>query len=395
MRSTLLYFFIALILVTLGACQQPIIEDPVPVVGPVPKEGLTPMERYIEARDLLQVGKEEEARVELERSLDELPADKNPRAQNLMEQITNDPVEMLGSKYFRYEIVEGESLSLIAKNYLGDPLKFYVLARYNDLDNPSLVKAGDVIKVPGEKPVVAPDPPIAIKPPSDPEPEVPAPTPPETVLGPPPEQENAEVTDLLADAGEMVDAGSYEGAINHLKKGLAEFPDSKAIKDRLADVYVELGEKHSGEGKYAEAQSALQQAADLNPENENISARLAEADRAVEADDMVLEGIKSFKSGALIDAFASFEAAKKIWPDHDRARNELANIRPEVADFYFREGLTALEGQDLEVAVVMFDKTLEVDPRHEGADRKRKYALDLLDRFKTIPDAGEQNATTN
>lgn len=429
MRSTLLYVFIALILVTLGACLHPVADmsevivepDRVPIIAP---PGQTPDERNIDARDLLQVGKEDEARVQLEASLAELPASNNPLAQKLLAQITGDPVKMLGSKYFNYEIAKGESLSLIAKEYLGDPLKFYVLARYNDLENPSLVNTGDVIKVPGKKPddVVINPPPVEPTDTAKREPEPPVepmdtakkdPEPPveptdtaEKVPEPPveptdtaekttpePTPPDGELVDLLAEAGDMVDAGNYGGAIIHLEKGLARFPDTKMIMDFLAGVYVKLGGKLGAEGEYGEAQSALQQASILDPDNKEISGRLAEADRAARADDLFLEGLKYYKKDAKIDAYESYKAALKVWSSHEPAQIEKAKITPEVAGIYYREGKIAFQRRDLKGALAMYDKTLEVNPGHEPAKLNRQQTIDLLESLKGHSTAGEQDGT--
>lgn len=399
MRSILVYFFIALIPVTLGAC-QPTVDVPPPVVGPVAEPGLTPKERNIKALDLLQEGKAEEARVELEASLAELPANKNSLARNLLSQIDGGPVDMLGSKNFKYEIARGESLSIIAEQYLGNKFNFYVLARYNGLGNPSLVKAGDVIKVPGVKPVVAlepptagvptppvgdnPEPPIAgiQTPPTGENPEPPiegSPTPPGDGVG-----ENK----LLVEAGEQVNAGNYEVAINDLKEGLVEFPDSKAIKELRGDAYIKLGEKHIKEGKYAVAQSVFKEAVILYPDRGDITRRSADAGRAARADNLFLDGVDSFKNDSLIDAYESFAAATKIWPDHDRAQIELATIRPKVADIYYREAKTAYHRQDLEEALRLYNKTLEVDPNHELAALERQRTITLLKKFKERETAG-------
>ncbi len=51
-------------------------------------------------------------------------------------------------EWFAVQLKEEESLFTLAKDYLGDELYFYALARYNDINNSSLVEVGDVIKIP-------------------------------------------------------------------------------------------------------------------------------------------------------------------------------------------------------------------------------------------------------
>ena len=450
MRSTLIYFFIALILVTLGGCLPTIDGGPkeiaIPIAtpdpGPPAEIGLTPKQRNIKALGLLGEGKAPEARVELQASLTEQPADRNSLAQNLISQIDGDPVEMLGSKNFKYEIAKGETLSLIAEQYLGDKFKFYVLARYNDLENPSLVAEGDVIKVPGAKPS---EPPIA----QNPEPAIEEttdsavaeatdpmvgevtdptvgevtdpmvaevtdptitenPTPPIAEITDPTVVDNqtpqedglVEITDLLSNADDMADAGNYGGAIDYLEKGLTRFPDENLIKVYLADDYVKHSEALSDQNKYAEARSALQRAAELDPENKDISWRLEEAGKAARADDLYLEGQKYKDRNAVIDAYESYLAALKVWSTHEPAQTELDDIKPQVAGIYYREGRIAYQRQDLKEALGMYDKALNVDPTHEPAKLDRQRTIELLDKMKDInaangQDGAGQNATSN
>lgn len=51
-------------------------------------------------------------------------------------------------EYVLHEVQKGESLSMIAKKYYGDYKKFDVIARYNNLEDATMVKPGQTIKVP-------------------------------------------------------------------------------------------------------------------------------------------------------------------------------------------------------------------------------------------------------
>ena len=57
--------------------------------------------------------------------------------------------------FFRYTVQRDDSLSKIAQTYMGDRFKFHILAKYNDIANPSKLAAGQVIKVPGRGPAAA------------------------------------------------------------------------------------------------------------------------------------------------------------------------------------------------------------------------------------------------
>jgi len=75
-------------------------------------------------------------------------------------------VTYLGKTHFWYTIKRNETLSKVARQYLGSSLKFVILARYNDIDVPANLAAGKKIKIPGTKPKqpAAPPPPPPAQP---------------------------------------------------------------------------------------------------------------------------------------------------------------------------------------------------------------------------------------
>ncbi len=104
----------------------------------------------IETVDLLQNGDESAARAKLEQAQQLDPT--NDLARKLMDQVKADPQRELGSVAFRYTVQRDDSMSKLAAQYLGDRFRFYILAKYNDIQNPSKLAAGQVIKIPGRAP---------------------------------------------------------------------------------------------------------------------------------------------------------------------------------------------------------------------------------------------------
>ena len=102
--------------------------------------------------ELLEAGNEDQAKTELQRALAADPG--NRLAQNLLRQISVDPVATLGRESFAYTVKPSETLSRIAGRFLGDIYAFYLLARYNDIKVPRQVTEGQVIRVPGKAPPV-------------------------------------------------------------------------------------------------------------------------------------------------------------------------------------------------------------------------------------------------
>lgn len=166
--------------------------------------------KAIEAVDQLQNGDESAARATLDQVLALDP--NNDLGRKLRDQINADAEKELGTQFFRYTVQPGDSMSKIAQQYLGDRFRFYILAKYNEIGNPSKLAAGQVIKVPGK----APPPNVAMRSRSDTvssEPQTTARPAPEPDTTPPPQQAQAnDVKTIVARASQLQKSGDLEGA---------------------------------------------------------------------------------------------------------------------------------------------------------------------------------------
>ncbi len=119
-----------------------------PVVPQAPQAtpGLAARERFQLALNLLQQGNSMRADVELKAYLMDVP--NSVPARSLVSQIET-PLDMLfPADSFTVQLGQNETLSSLAGLYLGDVLAFYGLARYNNIENPSRVVAGQMIRIP-------------------------------------------------------------------------------------------------------------------------------------------------------------------------------------------------------------------------------------------------------
>lgn len=156
---------VLLLSLALAACQtpappppppEPVVTAPPPPppppepVPPTPAEQALSQKTAMQAIELLEAGQEDQARAELSRALQLDPA--NKLANNLMKQITADPVALLGRESFAYTVQSSDTLSRIAGRFMGDIYSFYILARYNDIRVPRQVAGGQVLRIPGKPP---------------------------------------------------------------------------------------------------------------------------------------------------------------------------------------------------------------------------------------------------
>ncbi|MDH4274250.1 MAG: LysM peptidoglycan-binding domain-containing protein, partial [Gammaproteobacteria bacterium] len=226
-----------------------------------------------------------------------------------------------GPKHFDYEIKAGDSLSSVAKRFLGDPLRFHILAKYNAVDNPSRLSVGQRIKVPGEQRLVE----TAAAEPK--EPKVRAP------------QTQLSSSQTLAKAKRLADEGKYSKAAelieNELENG--ELDDEAPFQDALVTIYIKHSDVLRRENKVTAAQKVLQKAAILQPTNTKVAAKL------------------------------------------DAMKGQVADV-----DKLYKDAYSAYRRQQLDDAIKGFDRVLEIDPHHELAKLYRARAAELKDRLNVF-----------
>ncbi len=203
-----------------------------PVPAPLP---LSHQQMIANALIELNNGEVGTARVGLVELLAATPDD--PAATDLLKQIDTDPKVLLGDRFFIYRLRPHETLSSVAKHFLGNSSRFWALARYNDIAVPARTPAGITIRVPGDPPVrasrpVKPVPPAAV--PAVPE-RAPAPEPDRPAASTEPSAADIAQANRLRSAGlDQMTRGSIDQAVVLLARAATLNPRDGAIAADLA-----------------------------------------------------------------------------------------------------------------------------------------------------------------
>lgn len=211
----------AAIAASLAACAQapkdsPLATAPAPAAAPA-----APADRARHAIDLLNQGRVAEARPVLVAALAEEPD--NKVARRLMEQLDADPKTLITGKARPYTVGPGETLSMLAGRFLGDPLLFYALARYNGFAAPAHVQPGHVIQIPRNvRPATASARPKAVAPTA--KAEAPAAS----------KRDPAKAGRLRASGLDQLNRGAPGKAVALLQQALAADPGNPVIQRDLA-----------------------------------------------------------------------------------------------------------------------------------------------------------------
>lgn len=159
---------------------------------------------------------------------------KNPSLALLRDSIARDPVELLGPQSFDYVVKPGDTLVGIAQRYLGNRLLTYQLARYNGIENPTTLTAGQTLRIPGIR-QAPPRRTATPAPPTPSAPSAPRAQPPKHAVAPPAARSNPAAARQLRTQGlAALNKGSATRAVQLLRRASALDPANSVIKADLA-----------------------------------------------------------------------------------------------------------------------------------------------------------------
>lgn len=365
--------------------EEPAQETPSPVAAPIPppEDDLTPSARVRRALQALQIGDQDSARRQLVWALQSKPS--YQIAGDLLDQLDADPQEYLGEESFVYQVQPGDSLGKISKAFLNDPLKFVILARYNEIENPSLLRVGQSIRIPGR--LRPPEPESAE--PTTASPSQPAPAPAGTLTteapvgkpGTAPSAPSRE--DVAPSIRSLYEAGDYREVIMIIE-GHDSAHQSNESRKLLLNAYIAYANELIAKNDLSAARFTLEKALALAPDNEAIGSALTIVKGKLEGQRLFAEGRFLVEHGRLEEAHRSFSQALVNDPEHPSARQELEQTRQKLVDGYHREAMELFRRQRLDEAISYWDKALELEPTHDSALAYRARALEMKKRLRQI-----------
>lgn len=153
----------------------------------------------------------------------------NAQFRTLETSIKGNPETILGSQSFEYAVKPGDRMQALSQRFMGDPLKFFLLARYNGLKNGQLI-SGQKIRIPGKAPVAEPGPVARAKP--KPVPATAKPSRPDIVVVKP-KANPVHAATLRGRGLAALNRGKVADAVIMLRKAQAVDPANSAIRRDL------------------------------------------------------------------------------------------------------------------------------------------------------------------
>ena len=324
------------------------------------------------AINYLQTGNEYDARWALEKSLALNPDSKV--ANELMYQLDVDAINALGSDNFEYKVQYGDSLSKLSKLYLDDSLKFYLLAKYNDIENPGRLVVGQTIQIPGSKTEYSIDPEEELKEES------------KDSLSTNNSEENKKTTtpQLLADAREMLAAGENMATIDLIENNVSDFNSNLEIKSVLVNAYYLEAKSMIDNENITQSKLLLSRAVELEPDNIEVNMMLIDMNEVDQAEVLFKKSLKALADNDLINAYDLIKRALAVQPGYQLAAAKKIEIEKSLAKFYYKQALMAQRKHELDQAIEYWDKVLALDNQNDNAKLYRSKAVSLkikLDQF--------------
>jgi tetratricopeptide (TPR) repeat protein len=355
--------------------------------------GLTARQRFSKALEKLENGEEGQALAELEAYLIGVP--RSNSARNLVEQISTDSSQYFPSENFKVNLTSGTSLSTLAKKYLGSALKFYALAKYNNISNPSRVNIGQEIRIPLTQ---------LARTQRDADNSLDS----ETL-----EETNEQSNDELAITEQTSETQNTANDALDVLDDISDSVDLPESTPVLADVIPDVPEET--------AESILSDLQELTQNNDYTAAiekvtklktfgqlntlgrelaiatytgrakEIAETNNILAATYYAQVGQLKLVDEETFAAFENFRMATDLDENNDQAMEEMLVLQKEIADKYHREALSAYRRQDLDLAIEKWDMVLTVNPDHSSAKLYRVKALDLMDKLNSFNQNQNQN----
>ena len=304
----------------------------------------------------LQNGDEAGARWSLDQALEMKPG--YARASKLLSQLDADPVKLLGNQSFEYRLQYGDTLSKLAASHLNDPLSFYLLARYNQIENPGRVKVGQLIRIPGETRQAVPVEELAV---SD--------------------------TSYLK-ARQFFEIGKYNDAISLLEGSLDEMgmtdDELRAIHKLMTNSFIQQANSLEKQQKLLSAKELLSKAAELQPGNTDVLFHLESLNARLELDQYYQQGLRAVEDGRSEEAFIAFDKVLEIDPGHREAKEKRDVLFLTVADRLYKRALLAQRRQNLNQAIELWDQFLLMMPDNDNARLYRAKAVRMQTSLQKI-----------
>lgn len=308
---------------------EPMVIEPLP--PPPPPDKAIPM-----ALQMLELG-QGQAALELLSRL-QVEYGEHATASWLIQQILEDPINLLGRDHVDYTVQRGDSMAQISRKQLGHELWFYLLARYNDIKVPRNLAVGAVLKIPRQPPAL-----------------------------PGFMRTGGEGNKTNLGANELLEQGRHEQALQILQDSLK----NNTLDDRGRQLLVRAWSLRLDQlmrrGQLDTAEEELSQLAPATSDDTASKKLIAQLENQLKAQRHYQLGLNALERNHLEAAHFSFTQALKYQQNFPEARVRLRQTDHRMTERDHQQAVQLLEQGKSQEAAALWESILERDPENRTA----------------------------
>jgi tetratricopeptide (TPR) repeat protein len=275
-----------------------------------------------------------------------------------------------------HTVKPGETVSKLALIYYGDYKKFPIITKYNNMDNATLIKPGQKIKIPKIEGVpLLEDNQVAMA--TTPEPSV--------------QISSDEETKKELDNGLFFDEDPASLVVYQEEETVEDIEEIEdetqlAALDQTAN-YRELGIEFFKKKQYPEAIAEFVKVVNVNP-NDEISIKHLSLSHFQQG--MFLYGNKEY-----LQAKEEFEASLRYDEDCKKCSDYIEKSEEIYKEIHYKKGISYFGNEQLSEAIMEWELVHKIDPNYENVDSNLEKAKALLKRLEQIKKIQSQPQTEN
>lgn len=247
-------------------------------------------------------------------------------------------------EYVLHKLRQGESLSQLAMMYYGDPAKFPVIARFNQISDAHLVQVGQEIKVPVLAGLV----------------------------------KRSAADERLEVSESDIPPGYWDWSSSEAEQAERKMPSETAKAEKVDQIaiYRDLGAELFREGRYQEALLEFQKVLTAYPEDQLASDYSYTASFEM--------GLLLFQTKDYLRARDYFRASLKYRSDCQQSRALMKQSEDLYKEVHYKRGIESYGKEQLAEAIREWEMVQELDPNYKRVDYYILKAKEIQQKLKEL-----------
>jgi tetratricopeptide (TPR) repeat protein len=190
--------------------------------------------------------------------------------------------------------------------------------------------------------------------------------------------------EALSSARGLHNEGNLSAAIYLLENEISLQPNAKELPKLLADYYNEHADQLISRGDLDNARNTLEKLIILDSSDDAAINKLILVEDKIEAKKLLRTAQDQETAGNLEQAYQAYMQVLTYDPENSAAQASQLSVRDQLTDSYHRRAMQLFRKQELDEAIVFWNKILELNPNHPLAPGYKARALQMKQQLQKI-----------